>query len=62
TCQMLETTFFMSNESLIMGKRPWYLRGRGKLFMMLSRNALRAADQFEIPPNRLIELGIQVEI
>ncbi|WP_413544747.1 KUP/HAK/KT family potassium transporter, partial [Candidatus Symbiopectobacterium sp. NZEC135] len=30
--------------------------------MMLSRNALRAADQFEIPPNRLIELGIQVEI
>ncbi|MBJ7222293.1 MULTISPECIES: low affinity potassium transporter Kup [unclassified Brenneria] len=62
TCQMLETSFFMSNESLTMGKRPWYLRIRGKLFMVLSRNALRAADQFEIPPNRLIELGIQVEI
>ncbi|PWC09324.1 potassium transporter Kup [Brenneria roseae subsp. americana] len=62
TCQMMETSFFMSNESLTMGKRPWYLRLRGKLFMMLSRNALRAADQFEIPPNRLIELGIQVEI
>lgn len=39
----------MSNESLTMGKRPWYLRMRGKLFMMLSRNALRAGDQFEIP-------------
>ncbi|MCL2893856.1 low affinity potassium transporter Kup [Brenneria tiliae] len=62
TCQMMETSFFMSNESLTMGKRPWYLRMRGKLFMMLSRNALRAGDQFEIPPNRLIELGIQVEI
>ncbi|MBN3179517.1 low affinity potassium transporter Kup [Pectobacterium parmentieri] len=62
TCQMMETSFFMSNESLIIGERPWYLRLRGKLFMMLSRNALRAADQFEIPPNRLIELGIQVEI
>lgn len=61
-CQMMETSFFMSNESLTMGKRPWYLRVRGKVFMMLSRNALRAADQFEIPPNRLIELGIQVEI
>ncbi|MGM3175980.1 low affinity potassium transporter Kup [Dickeya lacustris] len=61
-CQMMETTFFLSNESLMMGKRAWYLRIRGKLFMMLSRNALRAADQFEIPPNRLIELGIQVEI
>ncbi|WDF98954.1 low affinity potassium transporter Kup [Pectobacterium carotovorum subsp. carotovorum] len=62
TCQMMETSFFMSNESLIIGERPWYLLLRGKLFMMLSRNALRAADQFEIPPNRLIELGIQVEI
>ncbi|MGM3159774.1 low affinity potassium transporter Kup [Dickeya undicola] len=62
TCQMMETTFFLSNESLMMGSRPWYMRVRGKLFMMLSRNALRAADQFEIPPNRLIELGIQVEI
>ncbi|PWC19408.1 low affinity potassium transporter Kup [Brenneria corticis] len=62
TCQMMETSFFMSNESLTMGKRPWYLRMRGKLFMMLNRNALRAGDQFEIPPNRLIELGIQVEI
>ncbi|WP_373465779.1 MULTISPECIES: hypothetical protein, partial [Enterobacterales] len=25
-------------------------------------NALRAPDQFEIPPNRVIELGTQVEI
>lgn len=61
-CEMLETSFFMSNESLMMGKRPWYLRVRGKIFMLLRRNALRAGDQFEIPPNRLIELGIQVEI
>ena len=28
----------------------------------LQRNALRAPDQFEIPPNRVIELGTQVEI
>jgi KUP system potassium uptake protein len=61
-CRMMETSFFMSHESLILGKRPWYLLVRGKLFMALSRNALRAADQFEIPPNRVIELGTQVEI
>ncbi|MFQ7389213.1 MAG: KUP/HAK/KT family potassium transporter [Escherichia sp.] len=30
--------------------------------MLLQRNALRAPDQFEIPPNRVIELGTQVEI
>lgn len=60
--QMSETSFFMSQESLMIGKRPWYLRLRGQLFITLQRNALRAADQFEIPPNRVIELGTQVEI
>lgn len=62
SCRIMEASFFMSHESLILGKRPWYLRLRGKLFIMLSRNALRAPDQFEIPPNRVIELGTQVEI
>ena len=62
SCRMMETSFFMSHESLIVGKRPWYLRLRGKLYLLLQRNALRAPDQFEIPPNRVIELGTQVEI
>ena len=62
SCRMMETSFFMSHESLIIGKRPWYLRLRGKLYLILQRNALRAPDQFEIPPNRVIELGTQVEI
>jgi KUP system potassium uptake protein len=62
SCRMMETSFFMSHESLIIGKRPWYLRLRGRLFLLLQRNALRAPDQFEIPPNRVIELGTQVEI
>ncbi len=39
---MMETSFFMSHESLILGKRPWYLRLRGKLYLLLQRNALRA--------------------
>ncbi|MFV4845908.1 low affinity potassium transporter Kup [Edwardsiella tarda] len=61
-CRIIETSFFMSHESLLLGHRPWYLKARGRLFMALSRNALQAADQFEIPPNRVIELGTQVEI
>ncbi|WGE30892.1 low affinity potassium transporter Kup (plasmid) [Edwardsiella tarda] len=61
-CTPLEASFFMSHESLLLGRRPWYLKLRGRLFMALSRNALRVADQFEIPPNRVIELGSQVEI
>jgi KUP system potassium uptake protein len=59
---MMETSFFMSHESLILGKRRWYLVLQGKLFIILSRNALRAPDQYLIPPNRVIELGTQVEI
>ncbi|ARD39835.1 low affinity potassium transporter Kup [Edwardsiella ictaluri] len=62
SCRIMETSFFMSHESLLLGYRPWYLKARGRLFMALSRNALQAADQFEIPPNRVIELGTQVEI
>lgn len=62
SCRMMETSFFMAHESLIMKERPWYLYLRGKLFMLLQRNALRAPDQFEIPPNRVIELGSQVDI
>lgn len=62
SCQMMEASFFMSHESLMIGRRPWYLRLRGKLFLLLSRNALRTSDQFQIPVNRIIELGIQVEI
>jgi KUP system potassium uptake protein len=62
SCEMMETSFFISHESLIIGQRPWYLRLRARLFITLQRNALRAPDQFEIPPNRVIELGTQVEI
>ncbi|RRE13857.1 hypothetical protein EAO24_01015 [Klebsiella pneumoniae] len=55
---MMETSFFMSHESLIIGKRPWYLRLRGKLYLLLQRNALRAPDQFEIPPNRVSSVNL----
>ncbi len=39
SCRMMETSFFMSHESPIIGKRPWYLRLRGKLYLLLQRNA-----------------------
>ncbi|TMQ90791.1 KUP/HAK/KT family potassium transporter, partial [Escherichia coli] len=61
-CRMMESSFFMAHEAVNLGKRTWYLRQRGKLYLLMQRNALRATDQFEIPPNRVIELGTQVEI
>ncbi|QGH62048.1 low affinity potassium transporter Kup [Serratia proteamaculans] len=58
---MNETSFFLSRDTLVLGPRPWYLRIRGRVFQMLQRNALRTPEQFQIPPNRVIELGAQVE-
>jgi KUP system potassium uptake protein len=56
-----ETSFFLSRDTLVMGKRPWYLRMRGRVFQVFQRNALRAPDLFQIPPNRVVELGGQIE-
>lgn len=58
---MNETSFFLSHDTLVLGKRPWYLRVRGRVFQTLQRNALRAPELFQIPPNRVIELGAQIE-
>jgi KUP system potassium uptake protein len=57
-----ETTFFLGRETLLAtgrsGMAPW----RKKVFAFLSRNAPTATAYFSIPPNRVIELGAQVEI
>nr|WP_159465195.1 low affinity potassium transporter Kup [Scandinavium goeteborgense] len=58
---MNETSFFLSRDTLVLGKRPWYLRIRGRVFQALQRNSLRAPELFRIPPNRVIELGAQIE-
>jgi KUP system potassium uptake protein len=60
---MMDTTFFLSRETVIADKRrPGMALWRDKLFVILSRNALPATAFFQIPGNRLIELGTQVEI
>lgn len=62
TFEMMETSFFIARQTVISapggGMAPW----REHLFVMLSRNARAAADYYQIPPNRVIELGTQVEI
>ncbi|MBS0382836.1 MAG: potassium transporter Kup [Proteobacteria bacterium] len=60
--QMMDTTFFLSRETIVATKRPGMALWRDKLFAFLARNALPATAFFSIPGNRLIELGAQVEI
>jgi KUP system potassium uptake protein len=60
--EMMETSFFIARQTVIStpgrGMAPW----REHLFATMSRNARAAADYYQIPPNRVIELGTQVEI
>ncbi|MGZ5199237.1 MAG: potassium transporter Kup [Telluria sp.] len=60
--QMMETSFFIARQTVISvpgrGMAPW----REHLYIAMSRNARAAADYYQIPANRVIELGTQVEI
>jgi len=59
---MMDTTFFLSRETIVATERPGMALWRDKLFAFMARNALPATAFFRIPSNRLIELGTQVEI
>ena len=60
---MMDTTFFLCRETIIAdARRPGMALWRDKLFAFMERNALPATAFFQIPGNRLIELGAQVEI
>jgi KUP system potassium uptake protein len=71
-----ETTFYLGRERIIIGDGearpgtrrapddavlPRMARWRKKLFVLMSRNARSATEFFGIPPNRVVELGAQVE-
>ena len=57
-----ETTFFLSRETIISSRDPGMARWREHIFSLMSRNAQSATAFFRIPPSRVVELGMQVEI
>jgi KUP system potassium uptake protein len=59
---LMTTTFFLSRETLIPSRNQGMALWRDKLFALMSRNAMRPTDFFRLPPNRVIELGMQVKI
>lgn len=62
--QMLQTSFFLSRESVIPSVRngKGMARWRERLFAAMARNAGSVVDYFNLPTNRVIELGTQIEI
>jgi KUP system potassium uptake protein len=59
---LMSTTFFLSRETLVPGVKPGLARWRDRLFTFMSQNASRPTDFFNLPPNRVIELGMQVRL
>jgi KUP system potassium uptake protein len=56
------TTFFLSRESIVPTRSPTMARWRQWVFAVMGRNAQPASSFYRIPANRVVELGMQVEI
>ncbi|NOS86714.1 MAG: potassium transporter Kup [Ignavibacteria bacterium] len=59
---MNKTTFFLGRELLVAKEKYGLLRVRKKLFILLSRNSQRVTEFFNIPNDRVFEVGSQIEI
>ncbi|HJY63153.1 MAG TPA: potassium transporter Kup [Ignavibacteria bacterium] len=59
---MEKSTFFLGRELLVVKEKSGLLRFRKKLFVLLSRNSQRVTEYFNIPNDRVFEVGSQIEI
>ncbi len=57
-----DVTFFLGRETLIVTETPGMAIWRERLFVLMARNAVRATSYFRLPPERVVELGVQVEL
>jgi KUP system potassium uptake protein len=57
-----ETSFYLGRETLLLGKGKAMAPWRKRVFRFLSRNARSATDFFSLPPNRVVEIGTQIEL
>jgi KUP system potassium uptake protein len=56
-------TYFLGRETLIPVRRVHHMAlWREKLFVTMSKNAMTATNYFGLPPERVVELGAQIEI
>ena len=57
-----DVTYFLGRETLIVTKAPGMAMWRERLFVLMARNAVRAPTFFRLPAERVVELGVQVEL
>ncbi|MEO8704649.1 MAG: potassium transporter Kup [Kofleriaceae bacterium] len=58
----MTTTYFLGRQTLLTTGNSKLARWRKLLFSFLSRNARPPTAFFNLPPNRVVELGLQIEM
>lgn len=58
--ELMETSFFLSHDTLTLARHGKMSRLRTIFFLWLNKNSARATDYFNIPSNRVVEMGGQV--
>ncbi|PLC49629.1 potassium transporter Kup [Pollutimonas subterranea] len=59
----MQTSYFLSRQTVIVRRTlPWYTAWRRYLFAFMARNASRSTRFYRIPPNRVVEMGMQMEL
>ena len=59
---LMDTSFFLSRETFLPSARPDLPRWRERIFIHMANAALDATRFFRLPPDRVVEIGSQVEI
>ncbi len=57
-----DVTYFLGRETVIVTRTPGMAMWRERLFVLMAKNAVRATAFFKLPPDNVVELGVQVEI
>jgi len=58
----MDTTFYLGRETLLPTGPAKLWRWRKKLFIIMARNAATASQFFGLPPNRVVEMGAQIQL
>jgi KUP system potassium uptake protein len=58
----MRTSFYLSRQTVVGGRRPVMPRWRRGIFAFMARNGTRSTMFFKIPPNRVVEMGMQIEL
>jgi KUP system potassium uptake protein len=58
----METTYYLGRETLLAGGPSPMASWRKRLFIVMARNAQTASAFFGLPPNRVVEMGAQIQL